>query len=54
MLGESKASELRGESIQDVIFKGAGNRKEVSRASVELFFDNAQGRAVSYTHLCRA
>ncbi|NJD35518.1 MAG: chromosome segregation protein SMC [Betaproteobacteria bacterium] len=45
VLGESKASELRGESIQDVIFKGAGNRKEVSRASVELFFDNAQGRA---------
>jgi chromosome segregation protein len=45
VLGESKASELRGESIQDVIFKGAGNRKEVSRASVELYFDNAQGRA---------
>jgi chromosome segregation protein len=45
VLGESKASELRGESIQDVIFKGSGNRKEVSRASVELFFDNAEGRA---------
>jgi chromosome segregation protein len=45
VLGESKASELRGESIQDVIFKGSGNRKEVSRASVELFFDNADGRA---------
>ena len=45
VLGESKASELRGESIQDVIFKGSGNRKEVSRASVELFFDNGQGRA---------
>jgi chromosome segregation protein len=45
VLGESKASELRGESIQDVIFKGSGNRKEVSRASVELFFDNQQGRA---------
>jgi len=45
VLGESKASELRGESIQDVIFKGAGNRQPVSRASVELFFDNAQGRA---------
>ncbi len=44
VLGESKASELRGESIQDVIFKGSGNRKEVGRASVELFFDNAQGR----------
>jgi len=45
VLGESKASELRGESIQDVIFKGSGGRKEVSRASVELFFDNEQGRA---------
>jgi chromosome segregation protein len=44
VLGESKASELRGESIQDVIFKGSGNRKEVGRASVELFFDNSQGR----------
>jgi chromosome segregation protein len=45
VLGESKASELRGESIQDVIFKGSGHRKEVSRASVELFFDNNLGRA---------
>jgi len=45
VLGESKASELRGESIQDVIFKGSDTRKEVSRASVELFFDNALGRA---------
>jgi chromosome segregation protein len=45
VLGESKASELRGESIQDVIFKGSGGRKEVGRASVELYFDNAQGRA---------
>jgi chromosome segregation protein len=45
VLGESKASELRGESIQDVIFKGSGGRKEVSRASIELFFDNALGRA---------
>lgn len=45
VLGESKASELRGESIQDVIFKGSGNRKPVSRASVELYFDNPHGRA---------
>ncbi|HTH93731.1 MAG TPA: chromosome segregation protein SMC [Rhodocyclaceae bacterium] len=45
VLGESKAAELRGESIQDVIFKGSGTRKEVSRASVELFFDNADGKA---------
>ncbi|HEY3432740.1 MAG TPA: chromosome segregation protein SMC [Rhodocyclaceae bacterium] len=46
VLGESKASELRGESIQDVIFKGSGTRKEVSRASVELFFDNSLGKMV--------
>ena len=45
VLGESKASELRGESIQDVIFKGSGTRKEVSRCSVELFFDNSDGKA---------
>ena len=35
---------LRGESMQDVIFNGAGDRKPVGRASVELFFDNSQGR----------
>ena len=45
VLGESKASELRGESMQDVIFNGSGNRKPASRASVELVFDNATGRA---------
>ncbi|MCL2830316.1 MAG: chromosome segregation protein SMC [Betaproteobacteria bacterium] len=45
VLGESKASELRGESMQDVIFNGSSNRKPVSRASVELIFDNSDGRA---------
>ncbi len=44
VLGESKASALRGESMQDVIFNGAGERKPVGRASVELHFDNDQGR----------
>ncbi len=44
VLGESKASELRGESMQDVIFNGSGGRKPVSRAAVELVFDNALGR----------
>jgi chromosome segregation protein len=42
VLGESKASELRGESMQDVIFNGSGHRKPASRASVELVFDNAR------------
>ena len=45
VLGESKASELRGESMQDVIFNGSGNRKPASRASVELVFDNTLARA---------
>jgi len=45
VLGESKASELRGESMQDVIFNGSGNRKPAGRASVELVFDNADARA---------
>ncbi len=46
VLGESKAAALRGESMQDVIFNGSTGRKPVGRASVELVFDNAQGRAV--------
>ena len=45
VLGESKASELRGESMQDVIFNGTNTRKPASRASVELVFDNADSRA---------
>ena len=45
VLGESKASELRGESMQDVIFSGSGNRKPASRASVELIFANEDARA---------
>ena len=45
VLGESKASELRGESMQDVIFNGTNTRKPASRSSVELVFDNADQRA---------
>ena len=45
VLGESKASELRGESMQDVIFNGTTSRKPASRSSVELVFDNASHRA---------
>ncbi|MGH6611904.1 MAG: chromosome segregation protein SMC, partial [Burkholderiaceae bacterium] len=44
VLGESKAAELRGESMQDVIFNGSGDRKPAGRASVELSFDNSDGR----------
>ena len=45
VLGESKASELRGESMTDVIFNGSNTRKPASRASVELVFDNTLARA---------
>lgn len=45
VLGESSAKEMRGESMSDVIFNGSGNRKPVSRASVELLFDNSLGGA---------
>jgi chromosome segregation protein len=45
VLGESKASELRGESMQDVIFNGSTHRKPAGRASVELVFDNNDGKA---------
>ncbi|HNH90026.1 MAG TPA: chromosome segregation protein SMC, partial [Thiobacillaceae bacterium] len=45
VLGESKARELRGASMQDVIFNGSAGRKPASRASVELLFDNSLGKA---------
>ena len=45
VLGESKARELRGACMQDVIFNGSAGRKPASRASVELLFDNSLGKA---------
>ncbi len=45
VLGESRATALRGESMQDVIFNGSAKRKPVGRASVELIFDNSLGKA---------
>ncbi len=45
VLGESSAKQLRGESMQDVIFNGSTSRKAVSRASVELVFSNDAGLA---------
>ncbi|MDT8364046.1 MAG: chromosome segregation protein SMC [Nitrosomonas sp.] len=44
VLGESRASALRGESLQDVIFNGSAKRAPVGRASVELIFDNSAGK----------
>lgn len=43
VMGESSAKHLRGESMDDVIFVGSSTRKPVSKASVELVFDNADG-----------
>ncbi|MFT6529951.1 MAG: chromosome segregation protein [Psychrosphaera sp.] len=44
VLGESSAKNLRGDAMTDVIFNGSTNRKPVSMASVELVFDNSQGK----------
>ena len=44
VLGESSAKNLRSESMSDVVFNGSNSRKPVSRASVELIFDNKEGR----------
>ena len=43
-MGESSAKHLRGESMEDVIFNGSTARKPVGTASVELVFDNSDGR----------
>jgi chromosome segregation protein len=45
VLGETSARHLRGETMQDVLFNGSGDRKPVNRASVELVFDNSLGKA---------
>ncbi|MDJ0805860.1 MAG: chromosome segregation protein SMC [Gammaproteobacteria bacterium] len=45
VMGESSAKMLRGESMADVIFNGSSARKPVGTASIELVFDNAEGRA---------
>ena len=45
VMGESSARQLRGESMSDVIFAGSSARKPVATATVELMFDNSDGRA---------
>ena len=45
VMGESSARHLRGDTLADVIFSGSTSRKPVSQASVELIFDNSEGRA---------
>jgi len=46
VMGESSAKNLRGESMTDVIFNGSGNRKPIGQASIELVFDNSEGKLV--------
>ncbi|MGZ8188518.1 MAG: chromosome segregation protein SMC [Methylosarcina sp.] len=44
VMGESSAKHLRGGSMADVIFNGSSTRKPVSTASVELVFNNSEGK----------
>ncbi len=44
VMGEASAKSLRGETMADVIFSGSTSRKPVGAASVELVFDNREGK----------
>src|SRR6266403_3907678 len=44
VMGEISAKHLRGESMADVIFNGSAARKPLGAASVELVFDNSDGK----------
>ena len=44
VMGEVSARSLRGDTMADVVFNGSRSRQPVSRASVELVFDNLDGR----------
>ena len=44
VMGESSAKNLRGESMTDVIFNGSVNRQPVGQATIELIFDNTDGK----------
>ena len=43
-MGEISAKNLRGDSMSDIIFNGSSSRAPSARASVELLFDNDDGR----------
>ena len=55
VMGEVSARSLRGDTMADVVFNGSRSRKPVSRASVELVFDNldrrAGGRFAAYSEI---
>jgi chromosome segregation protein len=44
VMGEISAKHLRGDSMADVIFNGSASRKPLGNASVELVFDNSDGK----------
>jgi len=44
VMGEISAKHLRGDSMADVIFNGSSSRKPLGSASVELVFDNSEGK----------
>ncbi|WP_156499778.1 chromosome segregation SMC family protein, partial [Oleiphilus sp. HI0061] len=44
VMGESSAKNLRGESMTDVIFNGSTGRQPVGQASIELLFENQEGK----------
>ena len=44
VMGESSAKNLRGDSMTDVIFNGSTARKPVGQATVELVFENTEGK----------
>ncbi|MGH8560990.1 MAG: chromosome segregation SMC family protein, partial [Nevskiales bacterium] len=44
VLGELSTKQLRGTESDDVIFNGSRDRKPVGRASIEILFDNSDGR----------
>ena len=44
VMGELSAKHLRGDSMADVVFNGSSSRKPVGKASVELVFDNSDGK----------
>src|SRR5210317_1704413 len=56
VMGESSAKHLRGDSMADVIFNGSASRKPVGMASIELYFDNSDGKIggqyAQYAEVC--
>ena len=44
VLGEQRASAIRGSKMEEAIFQGTTSRRAVNRAEVSLAFDNEEGR----------